>query len=133
MANFNFKQAAVDHGVYTCEVAMLPKATSEVIDDMMGSPVTITKVGVTKSNKGPYAVFTCAEYPDFHFHAGQRFNELVEAWNMELEPGYDTLVPGNCEALNKEIQDAGGLTARFTKQPNKSDSSKSDYWNVELL
>ena len=81
----------------------------------------------------PYAVFTLSEYPDVHFHAGSRFNELVEAWNMELEDGYEALTTGNCDKLNAEISEIGGLRAKFTKQANKSDTSKSDYWNVELL
>lgn len=127
----NFKKALVDHEVVTCEVATHPKATNEVIDDMMGKVVTVSKIGVTLGRtKEPFAVFTLEEYPDFHFHAGSIFNKMVAAWMCDSGDG--EFKPGNCDNLNAEITECGGLKMRFNKQPH-TDSSRSDYWLPVLV
>lgn len=130
----NFKKAAVNAGVVSCTVATLPKAPQEVIDDMMGKVVTINQVGITKSKKSSYAIFTCEEYPDVYFHAGERFNLLVEAWMKEIldQPEYE-LTPGDCETLNDEIAQQGGVKLTFIKVANKTDSSKNPYWDFRFV
>ena len=124
----NFKSVGVKAGVFTCELATLPTAPEQVVAEMLGNVVTVNKVGITKSNKGAYALFACDEYPDFAFHAGALFNELVAAWQAEADPDSPDFIPGNCDKLNAEIEAAGGIKMKFTKKANKSDSSKSPYW-----
>ena len=124
----NFKKIGVDAGVFTCELATIPTAPPEIIAEMMGDVVTVNKVGITKSNKGCYALFSCDEYPDYAFHAGALFNDLVAAWQMAADPDHPEFAPGDCDKLNAEIASVGGIKMRFTKKDNKSDSSKSPYW-----
>lgn len=127
----NFQNSAVKHGVLTCSIASLPIAPPEVVADMMNGVVIINRVGVTKSKKGAYALFTCNEFPDYAFHAGELFNRLVEGWMDDAGDG--PFEPGDCENLNHEIESAGGVGMRFFKKENKSDTSKSPYWCFNIL
>ena len=127
----NFKQAAVRGGAISCEVATLPKATPEQAEAFLkDNTVTITRVGITAGRAGPYALFVCEEDPGHAYAAGGLFNQLVAAWNAEL--GVPDFVPSNCEELNAELAEAGGVALHFRKQKNTRDPSKSDYWVYEF-
>lgn len=129
----NFRKVGVKAGVFSCSLAAIPAAPKEVVKDMMGKPVTLTQVGINKRDKGAYALFTVSEYPDFAFSAGEMFNKLVDAWMQEVDPAYEGFDTNECEALNKEIEAAGGVTIIVSKHKNTRDPSRSDYWFVNVI